>query len=117
MATVNKIIERVDSLRRNVFEDEDKGRWILEVESRVCNEILKKKFELKFPEDGDRELALPDEESAIYEYYVYCMIDWHNREYSAYNNDFIMFNSLWDTLLKKYGKIITKKNKFINIVP
>ncbi len=117
MASINEIIERVDSLRRNVFEDEAKARWIMEVEERVCKEIFKCDFDMKFPEDGDRELKLSEGESKIYEYFVYCMIDWHNREYTAYNNDFIMFNYEWENLLKSYSKRIAKKRKFINIVP
>lgn len=49
----------------------------------------------KYPEDKDAELLVSSPYDAIYENYVYAMIDWHNREFSAYNNTMAMYNESW----------------------
>ena len=78
---------------------------------------MKKDFSLRFPEDGDRELSLPEQYSNVYEYYLYAMMDWHNREFTEYNNDFLMFNSAWESMRRHFVKNNAKGTRFVNVVP
>lgn len=56
----------------------------------------------KYPWDKDAELLVPSPYDAIYENYIYAMIDWHNREFAAYNNTMNMYNESWKEFANWY---------------
>jgi hypothetical protein len=55
-----------------------------------------------YAEDKDAELLVPSPYDNIYETYIYAMIDWHNREFKAYNNTFSMYNEAWKDFANWY---------------
>lgn len=94
MATMSKVIEYVDSIKPNVYDDEVKGRWIGRIESTIAIEVFGEAnpTELRFPEDADKELRVPHPFDDVYAMYVCSMIDYHNKEIGNYNNSAVMFS-------------------------
>lgn len=93
MATMNSVIEYVDSIKPNVFEETDKYQWIKTVEGLISAEVhgAEEPVVLSVPEDADKELSVPAPYDDVYSLYVCAMIDFHNREYDNYNNTVLMF--------------------------
>lgn len=93
MATMNSVIEYVDGLRPNVYEQTDKYRWINTVEGLISTEVLDMAEPVKheIPADADKELLVPHPYDDLYSLYVFSMIDFHNKEYDHYNNSALMF--------------------------
>lgn len=93
MATMNSVIEYVDSVKPNVYEETDKYRWISTVEGLISAEVhgMAEPVKLSVPEDADKELLVPEPFSDVYALYVCSMIDFHNKEYEHYNNSALMF--------------------------
>lgn len=89
MATMNQVIEYVDRVKLNTYNDEDKYRWMRTLEGMVISTILG--GEPSVPEDGDEELIVPSPFDEVYSLYVMAMIDFHNREYDEYNNAVLLY--------------------------
>ena len=128
--TPNKAIEVTDRLKPNSYSDEDKLRWINELDGMVKNlvfqwdgkyiaeletqrrsgEITKKKYNelidktmpYDYPEDLDKELLIPAPFENLYSLYLEAKIDYHNREYANYNNSAMVFESQFSEYKKAY---------------
>ena len=100
----NKVIEQVDAKRINAYSEEDKFRWISDVDGMIKKFILKEEViePYKFPEDGDRELLAPYPFDEMYGFYVEAMVDYYNREYDYYNEVLTMFYTRFDEYRKAY---------------
>lgn len=102
MITINHVISRSDEVFQNVYSPSTKGRWLAEFEKRVWNEVFSK-FEggidmdpaIHYPEDGDKPLLIPDEYVPVYEYYLLMKINFHDRNWKAYNAALSMFQSAY----------------------
>ena len=93
MATANKVIERVDAMKPNAYTDDDKYRWISNLDGVVSLQVMEMEEPVVYemPRDADKELLVKAPFDEIYELYVSAMIDYHNREYNNYNNVALMF--------------------------
>lgn len=128
--TPSKAIEIIDSLRPNSYSEEDKLRWINELDGMVkrlvfqwdenyikgikeqyekgqitekeYNEIMDKMKTYSYPDDLDRELLIPAPYEEIYSLYLEAKIDYHNREYINYNNSATMFELRYSEFKKDY---------------
>ena len=103
--TPNKVIEIVDRVKPNSYTDEDKLRWINELDGMVQRLVMKRAEveQYTYPNDLDRELLIPapyDED--LYTLYVQAKIDFYNREYTHYNNTATMFELRYDAYKKDY---------------
>ena len=97
MATMNTVIEQVDRLKPNAYTDEDKYRWINQLEGLVSAQVFEKDApEYSLPDDADIPLLVGHPFDDIYELYVSAMIDYYNREYNNYNNAVLMFKERLD---------------------
>lgn len=133
--TPNKAIEVVDRLRPNSYSEEDKLRWINELDGMVkrlvfqwdekyiqelktqrknkeiseeeYNELIDKTKSYSYPEDMDKELLIPAPFEEVYTLYLEAQIDYHNREYGNYNNSAMMFEMRYS----EYKKDYIRKNK------
>lgn len=107
--TINNAIERADNLRPNPFEEEQKVRWLSELDGKIAREVLKDKnfsgYDLA--PDAEKRLLLPDEYGDVYLFYLCAMIDFFSRDYSEYNNSMEMFNQAFSGFLSanKRGEI------------
>ncbi len=102
--TPSKVIEIVDDLRPNSYDEETKLRWISDLDSIVRRLVFQEADAepYAFPEDMDRELLIPHPFDNAYELYLEAMIDFYNREYGNYNNSVMMFDNRFTEYKKAY---------------
>lgn len=93
MATMNAVIEYIDNVKPNVYTEEDKYRWINQLDGRISTEVMgmaePKQYDT--PKDADQDLLVPHPYDDVYALYVAAMIDFFNKEYTNYNNSVLMF--------------------------
>lgn len=105
MPTINEVIERVERIKpvANV-DDQDKARWLIELDGRILREIIQKSVHdtppdmppAEWPEDGDKQLLVPSPYDRLYDLYLLAHIEFAIREFGNYNNSMAAFNSLLD---------------------
>ena len=102
--TPNKAIEIVDKSKPNSYSDEDKLRWINELDGMVQRLVFQndKITQYSYPEDIDKELLVPFPFDDVYELFLSAKIDYHNREYANYNNSAMMFEAQFSEYKKSY---------------
>ena len=102
--TVNKAIEIIDGLRPNAYGEEDKFRWINELDGKVQKLVMQNDTitQYAYPDDMDKELLIPPPFDDVYVLYLESMIDYYNREYGNYNNSATMFETRFSEYKKAY---------------
>ena len=102
--TPSKAIEIIDSLRPNSYSEEDKLRWINELDGMVQRLVFQNDevVQYSYPDDLDRELLIPAPYEEVYSLYLEAKIDYHNREYINYNNSATMFELRYSEFKKDY---------------
>ena len=106
MPTINQVIERVDKVKPNVYDESAKAEWLHRLDGRISREILKQDppQQYEYPEDGDKELLVPYPYDDMYDYFMQAMIDYNNREYGNYNNALAMYNESFTSYAKLYQR-------------
>ena len=104
MTTPNKVIEIVDRLKPNSYSEEDKLRWINELDGMVQRLVIQQDdiVEYVFPDDMAKELLIPAPFDDVYALFLEAKIDYHNREYGNYNNSAMMFEAQFSEYKKDY---------------
>ena len=102
--TPNKAIEIIDRLKPNTYGDEDKLRWIDELDGMVQRLVIQsdKVKKYSYPEDMDTELLIPHPFEDVYTLFLEAKIDYYNREYGNYNNTALMFETQFSEYKKAY---------------
>ena len=128
--TPNKAIEIVDRVKPNSYSEEDKLRWIDELDGMVkrlvfqwdekylksietqykngqikekqYTEFMNKAKQYSYPEDMDKDLLITSPFENLYPLYLEAQIDYHNREYAHYNNSALMFETQYSEYRKAY---------------
>lgn len=102
--TPNKAIEIIDRLRPNSYSEEDKLRWINELEGMVQRLVIQSDTinQLSYPEDMEKELLISAPYDDCYTLFLEAKIDYYNREYSNYNNSAVVFESQFNEYKKDY---------------
>lgn len=105
MPTINEVIERVDRVKPVVnIDDQDKARWLIELDGRIWREIVQKSEHdtppeeppKEWPEDGDKPLLVSSPYDGLYDLYLMAKMEFSLREYGNYNNSMAAFNSMLD---------------------
>lgn len=107
MITINSVIARVDAVKVNTYTAEEKARWLIELDGRIYREIFRCFGDYpvsEYPRDGDKELLVSSPYDVIYDYYLFAMIDFHNRETDNYANSFAMFNEKFTEFAKAWQR-------------
>lgn len=91
---INDAIARADELRLNALSDEQKYRWVYELECSVCEMMGKESPQKTFPENF--ELSMPSEHADVYVKYLAAKIDYYNGETALYANDLAIYNEAMD---------------------
>lgn len=105
--TLREIIERVDRLKPNQYEEADKVAWVNELEGKLIEEVFGRAVDsdvyvptdfdgYEWNMDADKVLLVPNQFCDIYVKYLFAQIDFHNAEYTRYNNSTMMFNTVYD---------------------
>ena len=104
MATPNKVIETVARLKPDVYGEEEKFRWLCDLDGKVKRIVMQDTdgVDYEYPRDMDKELLIPAPFDDAYVLYLQAMIDYYNKEYISYNNAMLMFNSKFDEYKKAY---------------
>lgn len=127
--TVKEAIVQADGLRPNQYSQEDKLRWLSEVEYSILNDIIYqylipmpdwnkvnpfKPFKPFTEEDFDKELTAPFPFSRIYPAYIKMKIDEENQETQRYNVSAQMYNAYFTDYAKHINekRIHLGKNSF-----
>lgn len=102
--TPNKAIEIVDKLKLNSYGEEDKLRWINELDGMVQRLVIQtdKVMQYAYPDDMDKELLIPAPFDDCYTLFLEAKIDYYNREYGNYNNSAMMFEAQFSEYKKDY---------------
>ena len=106
MATINEVIEKVDKIKPNVFDENQKAEWIYRLDGRISKEVLKEEppRQYIYPEDADNELLVPHPYDDMYVFFLQAMIDYNNEEYGKYNNAMAMYNEAFNSYAKLYQR-------------
>lgn len=111
--TIREAIDRVDLVKPNRQNDQQKIAWLSDLDRLVYNELVLTHEGCHKPFDGydletpqDTVLLVPAPYTDIYLYYLSSQIDLANAELAKYNNDKTMFNNAYLT----YSDYYTKKN-------
>lgn len=109
--TVNEAIAQVDTLKPNAYSTGEKVRWLSELDGQITDEILRRvaggAAERFIPYDalldgssalldGDTELIATGTYADLYVKYLCAQVDYHNGEWTRYNNSAAMFSAAWD---------------------
>lgn len=102
--TPNKAIEIVDGLKPNSYGEEDKLRWINELEGMVQRLVVQSGTitQLSYPEDMDKELLIRAPYDDVYTLFLEAKIDYYNKEITNYNNSAMMFEAQYNEYKKDY---------------
>lgn len=98
--TIREAIERLDTLKPNMAPEEQKVRWLSEVDGQVWNELILKHEDAPFrlfngydaETDPETELLVPYPYDALYIHYLSAQVDLLNQEIGKYNNSAEMYN-------------------------
>lgn len=102
--TPNKVIESVDSIKPNSYDEETKLSWISELDGNVTRLVFQEDSytPYSYPDDMDKELLISSPFDSVYGLYLQAMIDYHNREFGNYNNSAAMFETRYNDYKKDY---------------
>lgn len=102
--TPNKAIETVDRLKPNSYSEEDKLRWISDLDGLVKRLVIQEDdvTQYTYPDDMDKELLIPAPFDDVYALFLEAKIDYYNREYANYNNSATMFEAQFSEYKKDY---------------
>ncbi len=107
--TVKDVIAKADTLRPNSISHDEKLDWLYNYEKRIYNEVysLHSGNEQEFTDlsgfSDNTELFMPSPYSDGYALYLCSLIDYCNAEFDRYNNDSILFESVYGDYKKYYN--------------
>ncbi len=105
MVNIDDVISRVDALKANTFGSHEKARWLLELEGKIFREVLRCSEEIPvYSTEDEVWLTVEPPYDVLYDYYLFAMIDFHNRETENYNNSYMIFNEKFNDFAKFFQR-------------
>ncbi len=109
--TIGEAVERCDRLKPNGYDREDKIRWLSDLDGMAVRDIISA-HEGQIPDfsgygpDTPEEtpLLIPAPYEDIYIKYLSTQIDFHNAEFSRYNNSAAMFQAAYIAFADAYTR-------------
>lgn len=109
--TITELISQVDRVRPNQYDNEQKTRWISEIEGTIVEEILNMAAgndiefsHYSYENDAETTLLIPERFSDVYLHYLLAKIDFHDSETESYNNDVIMYQASYNQFAAWYRR-------------
>ena len=105
MSTVREMIQRVDAIKPNCFEEGTKAKWLGELDARIALSIMlmdiveAQRFNYG-AEDMDVELLAQFPHDSIYESWLMSRIDYASGDYNRYANSSALFNAEYTDYLR-----------------
>lgn len=117
--TVKEAIALVDRLKPNRFSEEDKIKWLSEIDGLIVRELvethenspLEGVFEGYNKSDKSTDLIAPYPYDTLYRWYLESQIDLGNMEIDKYNNSKTMFNNAYLTYTDYYNRTHMPKRR------
>lgn len=116
-----KIIEainKLDDLKPNGYTQSAKIAWLSELDGKIKLEVIDTHengddvvFNGYTDDDIDTELLVPAPYDTLYISWLEAQIDYHNHEYTSYNNDMLMFNTKLSDFTAQYNRVNMPKGK------
>lgn len=97
--TINEVISQFDNLKPNQYGDEQKMKWLSDLDTWLykhvyLNHETLSETEISLPyESTEENLLIPDEYSELYINCLSYKVDFYNGEYDRYNNSAIVYNT------------------------
>ena len=124
--TIKEAIDRLDSFKPNKYTQEEKLQWLSELDLRIYNEIFKT-HEGKdgFTFSGYKPIHTPvsatpllvNEPYAImYLHWMEAKVDYHNRDFAAYNVSSAMFNQAYNDYERYYNRTHMPKGTKLSVL-
>ena len=106
---IAEAISKVDALKPNNFEPEDKIEWLSNLDARVKTQIIDThechdSVYFYGYDSQDEELLVPAPYDEMYLRWLEAMIDYHNSDDDRYNNAIILFNNAYEGYKKHYTR-------------
>ena len=122
--TIAEVISKVDALKPNTYDREDKVAWLSSLDARVKTQIIDTHeggeniffYGYEGLVDQDTELLVPAPYDEMYLRWLEAQIDYHNDEDKRYNNAIVLFNNAYEAYKKHYTRThmpISKGSKFV----
>lgn len=96
---IREVIARVDLKKPNAFDDEQKVRWLAELDGKIAADVMLQsisdlqQYNYKYPEAMDFELLVHFPHDDIYELWLAAQIDKANGEVDLYMNSKEAYNA------------------------
>lgn len=107
--TINQVIELVDSVKPNACTQEQKLRWVNELDGKVHEEVIKTHEgwdgeEFVPYDDMEQTLLIPFPHDGLYASYITAQIDLVNGDISRYNNSITVFQAAYSDFAAWYNR-------------
>ena len=122
--TINEAITITDAMKPNMYTDEDKIRWLSDLDMAIKTEIIDTheggedtaQFS-GYTEDTDQstELLVKPPYDEIYLRHLEARIDYSNAEYSKYNNSITAYNAVYSAYERYYNRTHMAKGTKIKL--
>ena len=117
--TVYEAIENVDKIKPNRFSEEEKIKWLSEIDGLIVRELIDThedppisgEFKGYSQMDMNAELIAPFPYDQLYRWYLESQIDLGNMEINKYNNSRTMFNNAYLTFTDHYNRTHMPKQR------
>lgn len=110
--TLIEAITKIDKLKRNTYDKEEKLAWLSELDGTIKQQII------DTHEGGstvsftgydsstadDTQLLVPTPYDSLYLHWLESHIDYYNGEYSRYNNAMALFNAGYSAFAERYHR-------------
>lgn len=118
--TIMDAINTVDNLKHNTYSQDDKVKWLSQLDHRIMRLIIdaheggRRSFNgYDQDTDGDTKLLVPAPFDEIYLRWLEAQIDYNNGEYGKYNNSITMFNTVYKDYENYYRRTHMPKGQKI----
>lgn len=119
---VREAIDRIDSLKHNVYSNAEKVDWLNRLDGMIKREIIDTHegaefviFEGYSERDMEKELLIGSPYDEMYIRWLEAQIDYYNGEIARYNNSMMVYQAAYDSYAKYYNRShmpLTQKMKY-----
>ena len=108
--TILEATQQVDALRHNTFSQEDKIRWLSQVDALVYQEVISTHEEGKVFEPYDAQtpleqpLLVPHPFDELYLHYLEAQMDYYQGEADCYNRSMGMYQAVLTAFTNYYNR-------------
>lgn len=108
---ISKAMQRLDALKFNTYNEEDKIAWLSRLDGMVKQQIIDTHEDNEsVPFSGyddstpiDTVLLVPSPYDEMYLRWMEAQIDYHNGEFDKFNNAIILFNAAFEAYHRYYN--------------